>query len=99
MTDIQKNKMSGDEDGLPSPKVVEGFVGWAGKMNQPLFKMYVLYIPSDHVMNFYQAYGSSMGLEALTLHPKRESKLSGTFSSKRRDPFLIIVDMKNLLYG
>ena len=66
---------------------VKGFVGWAGKLNTPLFKMYVSYIPWDYVVNSYGAYGSAMGLEAITLHPKREGETVKDIFFKTKRPF------------
>ena len=56
-------------------------------MDQTLFKMYVTYIPPDHIVKSYGTYGSSMGMEALTLHPKERGKTITDVFFKHNRPF------------
>ena len=65
----------------------EGYVGWAGKIEQPTFKMYVSRISDDFVMKQYGKYARSVELETLQLHPKREGKTIQDVFSKNSGSF------------
>ena len=76
----------------------EGYVGWAGNIKQPipLFKMYVSCVPDDYIINEYRTYARSVGLEAITLHPRKDDERIGDVFF--RDPFLTILGTKSSRY-
>lgn len=52
-----------------------GFLGWAGNIVKPALKMYASSISPSYIESHYEKYVRAVGLESLTLKPKRKGEM------------------------